>query len=195
MNRFASIRTFIAGLIAGASVSMLLPSVLAGSGGISGAKPCPADIAPYPGGDGVVNVDDLLAVINAWGDCQPPPPPCDPSGTWVNAVAPAYSCAFGIINFNIPQWTFSQSGTNLSVSGTGLGFTMTGPVASCEAGNSFTVSKFLAGSSCNETYTLSGTFNSANQFSGTFTAGYTQSSPNGCFDCTTQTFNITATRQ
>ena len=28
---------------------------------------CPADIAPQPMGDGVVNVDDLLMVINAWG--------------------------------------------------------------------------------------------------------------------------------
>ena len=34
---------------------------------------CRADIAP-DGGDGVVNVNDLLAVINAWGAC---PQPCD----------------------------------------------------------------------------------------------------------------------
>jgi hypothetical protein len=37
--------------------------------------PCPADIAP-PGGDGAVNVNDLLAVINGWGAC---PAPCPPS--------------------------------------------------------------------------------------------------------------------
>lgn len=38
--------------------------------------PCPADIFP-PGGNGVVNVSDLLAVINAWGPCpQPCPPGC-----------------------------------------------------------------------------------------------------------------------
>jgi choice-of-anchor C domain-containing protein len=30
--------------------------------------PCPADIAP-PGGNGMVNIDDLLSVINAWGPC------------------------------------------------------------------------------------------------------------------------------
>lgn len=36
---------------------------------------CPADIAPQ-GGDGLVNVSDLLAVINAWGDCPAPPSPC-----------------------------------------------------------------------------------------------------------------------
>jgi len=33
---------------------------------------CPADIAPVPGGDGLVNVQDLLAVIGAWGACGNP---------------------------------------------------------------------------------------------------------------------------
>jgi hypothetical protein len=33
-----------------------------------GSSSCPADISP-PGGDGVVNVDDLLAVISNWGPC------------------------------------------------------------------------------------------------------------------------------
>lgn len=33
---------------------------------------CPADIAPQPGGDGIVNVSDLLMVINAWGTCPDP---------------------------------------------------------------------------------------------------------------------------
>lgn len=39
--------------------------------------PCPKDIAP-PGGDGEVSTPDLLAVINAWGQCPPGtcPPPC-----------------------------------------------------------------------------------------------------------------------
>src|SRR5258705_7721289 len=34
---------------------------------------CPADIAP-PGGNGTVNVDDLLAVITSWGPCPAPCP-------------------------------------------------------------------------------------------------------------------------
>ena len=33
--------------------------------------PCPPDIAPA-GGNGEVNVDDLLAIINAWGPCGDP---------------------------------------------------------------------------------------------------------------------------
>jgi len=42
--------------------------------------PCVADLAPpgsppgTPAGDGTVNVDDLLAVINAWGPCTNPTP-------------------------------------------------------------------------------------------------------------------------
>jgi len=33
------------------------------------STPCPADIAPVGSPNGTVNVDDLLAVINAWGPC------------------------------------------------------------------------------------------------------------------------------
>ncbi len=36
---------------------------------------CPSDIAPA-GGDGTVNVADLLAVITAWGPCPQPPASC-----------------------------------------------------------------------------------------------------------------------
>ncbi len=36
---------------------------------------CPADVAPT-GGDGVVNVSDLLAVISNWGPCPAPPASC-----------------------------------------------------------------------------------------------------------------------
>jgi hypothetical protein len=36
---------------------------------------CPADIAPS-GGNGVVDVDDLITLINAWGECDTNP--CDP---------------------------------------------------------------------------------------------------------------------
>lgn len=37
---------------------------------------CAADVAP-PGGDGQINVDDLLAVITAWGQSGPPRPAAD----------------------------------------------------------------------------------------------------------------------
>jgi hypothetical protein len=42
-----------------------------GSWGVCGdPNNCPADIAP-PGGNDVVNVEDLLAVIGNWGACAP----------------------------------------------------------------------------------------------------------------------------
>lgn len=52
--------------------------------------PCPADIVP-PGtgpafGDGHVNVDDLLAVVNSWGSCGSPPDPCPADITGDDAV-------------------------------------------------------------------------------------------------------------
>ena len=37
---------------------------------------CPADVAPFPEGDGAVDVDDLLVIINGWGDCPSPPATC-----------------------------------------------------------------------------------------------------------------------
>lgn len=38
--------------------------------------PCPADIRPT-GGDGTVNVQDLLGVIASWGACPPPCAACE----------------------------------------------------------------------------------------------------------------------
>ncbi len=42
------------------------------------ALPCPADITPVgpPVGNGVVNIDDLVAVLNGFGPCSAPPAPC-----------------------------------------------------------------------------------------------------------------------
>jgi hypothetical protein len=37
---------------------------------------CPADIETSGGSAGVVNIDDLLAVISAWGPCPAPPAAC-----------------------------------------------------------------------------------------------------------------------
>jgi hypothetical protein len=40
-------------------------------------QPCVGDIAPdQPGGNGIVDIDDLFAVIGAWGLCPEPCPPC-----------------------------------------------------------------------------------------------------------------------
>lgn len=52
----------------------------------AGGPQCPADIAPSPNGDGTVNVDDLLAVINSWGNCP------DAPGSCVGDIVPPGSC-------------------------------------------------------------------------------------------------------
>jgi hypothetical protein len=43
------------------------------------ASQCPADIAPAPSGNGSVDVDDLIAVILAWGPCPGMCPPRCPA--------------------------------------------------------------------------------------------------------------------
>ncbi len=35
--------------------------------GAASIETCPADIAPAPGGDGVVGINDFLALLQAWG--------------------------------------------------------------------------------------------------------------------------------
>lgn len=77
VRRLRTIGIFSAGLLCGLFIhSMQSPSASAygskgdSGGGIAGGNPsCAADIAPSPDGDDVVNVDDLLAVIRAWGPC------------------------------------------------------------------------------------------------------------------------------
>lgn len=72
MRKISSLCTFVGGIVVGFGLMSLPHSVAeekGGGGAVRGS--CPADIAP-PGGDGVVNVSDLLAVINGWGPCIPP---------------------------------------------------------------------------------------------------------------------------
>jgi hypothetical protein len=53
-----------------------------GAGSVS-VPTCPPDIVPSGGGDGLVNIDDLLAVISGWGSC---PPTCPADITNDNVV-------------------------------------------------------------------------------------------------------------
>ena len=56
-------------------VTSLCGSTTSSAATLTVVQPCVADVSPS-GGDGVVNVDDLLAVINGWGDCPVPPTVC-----------------------------------------------------------------------------------------------------------------------
>ena len=45
------------------------------AGGIARLQPCPTDVDGDVDGNGTVDLDDLLSVLSAWGDC-PPKAPC-----------------------------------------------------------------------------------------------------------------------
>lgn len=133
-----------------------------------------------------VNTDDLIVLIGSWGPC-----PCSPAGTWQNITPPNYQCVFGLVSFNITQWSFSTTATTLSVIGAPT--TMTGALVTCNPGQTFTVTGTLSGD-CDETYTLTGTFATANGFTGTFTATFTGECCIFGQCCVTQSFPIAAFR-
>ena len=197
MRTFKLTSVFALGLICGLLMQWPAASAYDDRGGIAGgsgggggiAGSCTADIAPLPNGDGIVNAADLLALINAWGPCIPP---CNPSGSWVNAVAPTYTCASGTFSFHVDNWSFTQSGNTMQVGGGGIPGNMTGPAVTCDAGNSFLVS-LSSPMGCTVTYTLTGTFTSATHFNGTFTVTFSVGP--GCQNCFNQSFNISATKQ
>ena len=197
--RGSKLTMFAVGLMCGLALQLLpaTPVIADGkdggsgngdNGGIAGGT-CVGDIAPSGSGNGIIDVDDLLALINNWGPCTPP---CNPTGSWHNAVAPAYQCASGTISINVQNWSFTQTGNTLQVGGGGIPGSMTGPAVACEAGNTFLVT-LQAPLGCTVTFTLTGTFTSTTHFNGTFTVTF--SAGPGCLNCFNQTFNISATKQ
>ena len=108
-------------------------------------------------------------------------------GEYECSPAPAYSCAFGIVDWSVSTFTFEDLGggqISISVSPgplpvllgsidcSGLSFTAVGTV----------------GGTCVETYTLAGEILSGTEWSGTFTASYT----GDCLDCTLQSWSLEA---
>jgi len=91
----------------------------------------------------------------------------------------------------VSTWTFSNLGNNvLGVSGSSGVPVMTGTGIPLCPGGSFTVAKTDSGG-CTTTYSLSGSFSSDKQWSGTFRVSFSGS---GCFDCTTQSWSVTGSR-
>jgi hypothetical protein len=74
--------------VAGNSFSVVLADVDAQFiNPIDLGKPCPANIATGKGSKTSVNIDDLLAVIAAWGPCPAPPAACPANIVAVGASA------------------------------------------------------------------------------------------------------------
>ena len=111
----------------------------------------------------------------------------DYSGYWDLDDRIRYSCAYGFVSLNFTQVFVVDASPDFAISsdsGSQPG-TMTGSLS----GDTFSVENTLMGS-CDEIYTMEGSFTDENTFTATFTADFVGS----CFDCSTQTWDVTGTR-
>lgn len=121
--------------------------------------------------------------------------PVDPTGTWTLAPQPSYSCASGIVSFNIASFNFTDAGGG-AMNVSGAPYTMAGALP-INTGQPIdvTFSTTIPEPTCNETYALSAGFSSVNAWSGTFVARF---SGTQCDDfpptCTDQTFSVSGSR-
>ncbi len=114
----------------------------------------------------------------------------DRTGTWDLDQTLVYSCAFSLVSINFDSVFIEDSYPTLAVTSTGTGAqpgTMTGAYASAD---DFEVNRTVSGT-CDEVYTLVGTFTSATTFTGTFTAEFVGG--RACYDCTDQSWTINGT--
>ncbi len=110
------------------------------------------------------------------------------SGIFSIAPVPTYACAFGMYHFSIASMMFTLSGGRLTVMGAPAAMSSAAP-----AGSSFDVSATNPGA-CEEHYHLVGMLTDPTHFTATFTVSFVDTSGIGaCFDCATQTFNVTGT--
>jgi len=143
------------------------------------------DVVVHQPTDGLCGAGETCDPVQG---CVPGSGPLDPTGTWSIPPGIHYSCTFGLVSLNYDTLSFAANGATLSVSpAMNNGCTMTGSSAS---GGDIQVSCTCAGT-CNETYTLTGTFTDNDHWTGTWTAVYQGS----CYDCVNQSVSLTATRQ
>lgn len=108
------------------------------------------------------------------------------SGIYDLAPAVGYTCAFGLLMLNIRFFQFTVTATGLTVTGAPPAMTGAAPM-----GNRFSVTGTEPGT-CNEVYTLTGEFTSANEFTGELSVNFVGGA-GACFDCTMQRFPIRGT--
>lgn len=108
----------------------------------------------------------------------------DYDGTFDVVPDVSYNCAFGLVNINIQQLTFSEVAGTLSVSGAPTVMRQTpSPVD-----ENFSATGIISGG-CTETYTVAGTFQDEDHFIGTFSASFTGGQC-GLTACTNQVWVI-----
>jgi hypothetical protein len=118
------------------------------------------------------------------------------TGTWVVPGAISYACAFNSVTINVSS--ISITDVNPTILFVFSGGTQPGTISgSFTSGTAFTGTNFISsgGGGCDEIYTITGSFTSNTSMSGTLTATYYDASGLGaCFDCTNQTWQISAVR-
>jgi len=153
-------------------------------------------------GNGVINAgetcDDGNTVAGDGCDatCHSEIVACDPDGVYTIQGAPvAYTCCFGLVSVNVSSFLFSANGASIGSSPSNP-VTMSGAATTCPVGSFNNIGTIPGG--CAETYHLTGSFTSANTWTGTYEVQF--SGPDcSCFGgagtpCVNQLFPISATR-
>jgi cysteine-rich repeat protein len=178
--------------------SVVDPGELCDDGNQTNSDACPdgpfGTCEPAVCGDGFVHA--------GVEDCEPPSvgscdancmnaATLDPAGCFDIFPGPSQYCTFGLVNYTFSCVNFAVfGGTNLSVtanSGGGQPCVMNGTV---DALGNFTATCTLYGG-CDEIYTISGSFTSNNEWSGTFSASFVGS----CYNCTNQSWSVVGQRR
>lgn len=117
---------------------------------------------------------------------------CSYDGDWDLDSTIAYSCAFGLVSMNFDEVSIQDNNPTIKVTSVGSGTvpgTMNGNFTSA---TEFEATRTLSGT-CDEIYTIVGTFTGPDEFVGTFSAEYVGGSR--CYDCSDQSWFVTGTRQ
>jgi hypothetical protein len=124
----------------------------------------------------------LSSAAPSFGQCLLP-------GGYTSTPALSYTCAFGIVHFDIQRWDIAITGNVIKIdvfpgaSGFGYPNPLTGTI-DCQTG-AFTATRVWPGT-CTETYTLTGQVQSIGSWTGTFRAAFT----GNCLDCSTQNYPV-----
>lgn len=116
---------------------------------------------------------------------------CDYSDTWELDETMAYSCAWGLVSMNFAKVSIDDLYPSIELTSVGSGSVPGTMVGTFSSSTQFEATRLLPGS-CDELYTITGTFTSRDEFVGSFTAEFIGGA--GCYDCADQSWFFTGTR-
>jgi hypothetical protein len=132
-------------------------------------------VTPFDGIEyGEVGIDTIIIRVEA-------------SGIYTLNPTISYYCAFGLVDLSYSSFTFIDTGTTLTIQPmmNGGGYMMGNTASFGTIDVSFTYF-----GSCDEIYSLEGTFINENSWQATFTVSFVGS----CFDCISHSWQVTGTR-